>query len=152
MGAYILRRILLIVPTLFGIMVINFLLVQFVPGGPVEQMIANMQGQGNVFESFSGSGSDAGQNMGGSNGDFQYEGARGLPPELIAELEEQFGLDKPPLERFVNMMWNYMRFDFGESYFRKIDVLDLVLEKMPVSISLGPVSYTHLTLPTTPYV
>jgi microcin C transport system permease protein len=137
MGAYLLKRILLIVPTLFGIMVINFLLVQFVPGGPVEQMIANMQGQGNVFESFSGSGSDTGQDMGGSGGDYQYEGARGLPPEMIAELEKQFGLDKPPLERFVGMMWNYMRFDFGESYFRKIEVLDLVLEKMPVSISLG---------------
>jgi len=137
MGAYILRRLLLIVPTLFGIMVINFALVQFVPGGPVEQMIAQMQGQGNVFESFSGSGTDAGQEAGGAGGDFGYEGARGLPPELIAELEEQFGLDKPPLERFVNMMWNYMRFDFGESYFRKIDVLDLVLEKMPVSITLG---------------
>ncbi|MDZ7709430.1 MAG: microcin C ABC transporter permease YejB [Roseovarius sp.] len=136
MGAYILRRLLLIVPTLFGIMVINFALVQFVPGGPVEQMIAQMQGQGNVFESFAGSGSDTGQQMVGEGND-QYLGARGLPPELIKELEEQFGLDKPPLERFVNMMWNYMRFDFGESYFRKIDVLDLVLEKMPVSVTLG---------------
>ncbi len=138
MGAYILKRILLIVPTLFGIMVINFLLVQFVPGGPVEQMIANMQGQGNVFESFSGAGSDTGQDLGEFRGESdQYAGARGLPPEMIAELEAQFGLDKPPLERFVGMMWNYMRFDFGESYFRKIEVLDLVLEKMPVSISLG---------------
>ncbi|WP_417726460.1 microcin C ABC transporter permease YejB [Roseovarius sp.] len=138
MGAYILRRLLLIVPTLFGIMVINFALVQFVPGGPVEQMIANMQGQGNVFESFSGSGADTGQEMvGAAGGNDQYLGARGLPPELIKELEEQFGLDKPPLERFFSMMWNYMRFDFGESYFRKIEVLDLVLEKMPVSITLG---------------
>ncbi|HAW46395.1 MAG TPA: microcin ABC transporter permease, partial [Roseovarius sp.] len=136
MGAYILRRLLLIVPTLFGIMVINFALVQFVPGGPVEQMIAQMQGQGDVFESFAGSGSDTGQDLSGGGND-QYLGARGLPPELIAELEEQFGLDKPPLERFFNMMWNYMRFDFGESYFRKMEVLDLVLEKMPVSISLG---------------
>ncbi len=136
MGAYILRRLLLIVPTLFGIMVINFALVQFVPGGPVEQMIAQMQGQGDVFESFAGSGSDTGQDLSGGGND-QYLGARGLPPELIAELEEQFGLDKPPLERFFNMMWNYMRFDFGESYFRKVEVLDLVLEKMPVSISLG---------------
>ncbi|MCZ0812571.1 microcin C ABC transporter permease YejB [Roseovarius sp. EGI FJ00037] len=138
MGAYILRRLLLILPTLLGIMVINFALVQFVPGGPVEQVIANMQGQGDVFESFSGAGSDAGSDMnaqGGGNSD--YIGARGLPPELIADLERQFGLDKPPLERFLNMMWNYMRFDFGESYFRKIEVTDLVLEKMPVSISLG---------------
>ncbi len=138
MGAYILRRLLLIVPTLFGIMVINFALVQFVPGGPVEQMIANMQGQGNVFESFSGAGTDTGQVLVGTvGGSDAYLGARGLPPELIKELEEQFGLDKPPLERFFNMMWNYMRFDFGESYFRKIEVLDLVLEKMPVSITLG---------------
>jgi microcin C transport system permease protein len=138
MGAYILRRLLLIVPTLFGIMVINFALVQFVPGGPVEQMIANMQGQGNVFESFSGSGSETGQDLiGAAGGNDRYLGARGLPPELIKELEEQFGLDKPPLERFIGMMWNYMRLDFGESYFRKINVLDLVLEKMPVSITLG---------------
>jgi microcin C transport system permease protein len=136
MGAYILRRILLIVPTLFGIMVINFVLVQFVPGGPVEQVIANMQGQGDVFEGFAGSGSDAGEDSTRAGGE-DYVGARGLPPELIEDLERQFGLDKPPLERFVNMMWNYMRFDFGESYFRKIEVTDLVLEKMPVSISLG---------------
>jgi microcin C transport system permease protein len=138
MGAYILRRLALIIPTLLGIMIINFALVQFVPGGPVEQMIANMQGQGNVFESFAGSGSDTGQDLiGAAGGNDRYLGARGLPPELIKELEEQFGLDKPPLERFLGMMWNYMRLDFGESYFRKINVLDLVLEKMPVSITLG---------------
>jgi microcin C transport system permease protein len=137
MGAYILRRLLLIIPTLFGIMVINFALVQFVPGGPVEQAIANMQGKGDVFDSFSGAGSDAGTSMGSEGGQSQYAGARGLPPEMIAELEEQYGLDKPPLERFALMMWNYARFDFGESYFRKIGVTELVLEKMPVSISLG---------------
>jgi microcin C transport system permease protein len=138
MGAYILRRLALIVPTLLGIMIINFALVQFVPGGPVEQMIANMQGQGNVFESFSGAGADTGQDLvGAAGGNDRYLGARGLPPELIKELEEQFGLDKPPLERFLGMMWNYIRFDFGESYFRKVGVLELVLEKMPVSITLG---------------
>jgi len=138
MGAYILRRLALIIPTLLGIMIINFALVQFVPGGPVEQMIANMQGRGDVFESFAGSGSDTGQDLVGTvGGSDAYLGARGLPPELIKELEEQFGLDKPPVERFLGMLWNYMRFDFGESYFRKIDVLDLVLEKMPVSITLG---------------
>lgn len=136
MGAYILRRLLLILPTLLGIMVINFALVQFVPGGPVEQAIANMQGKGDVFDSFAGGGSDAGPAMDSGGGD-KYVGARGLPPEMIAELEKQFGLDKPPLERFLNMMWNYVRLDFGESYFRKIDVTALVLEKMPVSISLG---------------
>ncbi|SLN60435.1 Inner membrane ABC transporter permease protein YejB [Roseovarius litorisediminis] len=135
MGAYILRRLLLIIPTLLGIMIINFALVQFVPGGPVEQMIAQIQGGGDVFGGFAGGGEDA--TLSADNENSQYAGARGLPPEFIKELEEQFGLDKPPLERFFNMMWNYMRFDFGESYFRKIDVLDLVLEKMPVSITLG---------------
>ncbi len=136
MGAYILRRLLLIIPTLVGIMIINFALVQFVPGGPVEQIIAKMQGEGDVFEGFSGGGSDAGGQM-LSQGNEKYVGARGLPPELIKELEAQFGLDKPPLERFAGMMWDYARFDFGESYFRKIAVTDLVLEKMPVSITLG---------------
>jgi len=143
MGAYILRRLLLIIPTLFGIMVINFTLVQFVPGGPVEQAIARAQGQGDVFGGFAGtqSGDPAGasdfEGGGASGGSSEYVGARGLPPEFIEELEREFGFDKPPLERFVNMMWNYMRLDFGESYFRSIGVIDLVLEKMPVSISLG---------------
>jgi microcin C transport system permease protein len=137
MAAYILRRLLLIIPTLLGIMIINFALVQFVPGGPVEQAIANMQGKGDVFEGFAGGGSDAGQGLDAGGGESRYVGARGLPPEMIEELEKQFGLDKPPLERFLGMMWNYVRFDFGESYFRKIEVTDLVLEKMPVSISLG---------------
>ncbi|WP_371038170.1 microcin C ABC transporter permease YejB [Rhodosalinus sp. FB01] len=135
MGAYILRRLLLIVPTLLGIMIINFTLVQFVPGGPVEQIIAQMQGQGDVFEGFAGSGEDAGSTSAEELDG--YAGARGLPPEFIADLERQFGLDKPPLERFFGMLWDYMRLDFGESYFRKIEVTELVLEKMPVSISLG---------------
>ncbi len=134
MGAYILRRLLLIIPTLLGIMIINFALVQFVPGGPVEQVIAQMQGEGDVFGGFVGGGEDATLQEGDSEG---YMGARGLPPEFIEELKAQYGLDKPPLERFLGMMWNYMRFDFGESYFRSIDVTELVLEKMPVSISLG---------------
>jgi ABC-type dipeptide/oligopeptide/nickel transport system permease component len=133
-GAYILRRLLLILPTLFGIMVINFLLVQFVPGGPVEQVIAQMQGEGDVFGGFAGGAEDATLNEGEGEG---YAGARGLPPEFIDELEAQYGLDKPPLQRFLDMMWNYMQFDFGESYFRSISVTDLVLEKMPVSITLG---------------
>ncbi|MEM7732500.1 MAG: microcin C ABC transporter permease YejB [Pseudomonadota bacterium] len=134
MGAYILRRLLLIIPTLFGIMVINFALVQFVPGGPVEQIIAEMQGEGDVFAGFSGGAEDATLQ---ENNDSAYAGARGLPQEFIDELRAQYGLDKPPLERFVDMMWSYMRFDFGESYFRSIEVTDLVLEKMPVSITLG---------------
>ncbi|MDP5349459.1 MAG: microcin ABC transporter permease, partial [Paracoccaceae bacterium] len=137
MGAYILRRLALVIPTLLGIMVINFALVQFVPGGPIEQIIAQVQGQGDVFEGFAGGG-DAGASAGaGSGADSEYAGARGLPPEFIAQLEKEFGFDKPPLERFLNMLWNYMRLDFGESYFRSISVIDLVLEKMPVSITLG---------------
>ena len=134
MSAYILRRLLLILPTLFGIMVINFTLVQFVPGGPIEQIIAQMEGRGDVFEGFAG-GADAGGGRG--DGDSGYLGGRGLPPEFIEDLERQFGFDKPPVERFFEMLWNYLRFDFGESYFRSISVVDLVLEKMPVSISLG---------------
>ncbi|HEY9020647.1 MAG: microcin C ABC transporter permease YejB [Paracoccaceae bacterium] len=135
MGAYILRRLALIIPTLLGIMIINFALVQFVPGGPIEQIIAQVQGQGDVFEGFAGGG-DAGVSA-GAGSDSEYAGARGLPPEFIAQLEAEFGFDKPPLERFFTMLWNYMRLDFGDSYFRSISVIDLVLEKMPVSITLG---------------
>ncbi len=134
MGAYILRRLLLVIPTLLGIMIINFTLVQFVPGGPIEQIIARMEGGGDVFEGIAGGGGDVDF---GSEANSEYAGARGLSPEFIAELEKQFGFDKPPIERFFNMMWDYMRFDFGESYFRSISVFDLVLEKMPVSITLG---------------
>ena len=133
MGAYIARRLLLVLPTLLGILVINFALTQFVPGGPIEQVLANMEGQGDVFESFSGTSSEVAE----ASETNDYVGARGLPPEFIAELEKEFGFDKPPLERFLTMLWNYLRFDFGESYFRSISVVDLVLEKMPVSISLG---------------
>jgi len=138
MGAYILRRLLLIVPTLIGIMVINFTLTQFVPGGPIEQIIAQMQGQGDVFEGIAGGGDvgEAFQNGGGGAGE-KYVGARGLPPEFIKELEKEFGFDKPPLQRFLTMLWNYARFDFGQSYFRSVSVVDLVLEKMPVSITIG---------------
>ena len=136
MGAYILRRLLLMIPTLLGIMIINFALIQFVPGGPVEQVLAQLEGEGDAFANIAGGGDGAGvgdQTGGGS----EYLGARGLPPEFIEELERQFGFDKPPLERFLLMMWDYVRFDFGESYFRSISVVDLVLEKMPVSITLG---------------
>ena len=135
MGAYILRRLLLIIPTLLGIMIVNFTLVQFVPGGPIEQIIAQMEGGGDVFEGIAGGGSDIEQQTGGVND--RYVGARGLPPEFIAELEKEFGFDKPPLQRFLDMMGNYLTLDFGQSYFRSISVIDLVLEKMPVSISLG---------------
>ncbi len=135
MGAYILRRLLLVIPTLLGVLIINFALVQFVPGGPIEQIIAQMEGEGDVFQSIAGGGGDA--DIGSSEENSQYAGARGLPPEFIAELEQEFGFDKPPVERFLNMMWNYIRFDFGESYFRSISVVDLVIEKLPVSITLG---------------
>jgi len=132
LGAYIFRRLLLVIPTLFGIMVINFTLTQFVPGGPIEQIIAQIEGGGDVFEGISGTASETVD--GGSEG---YVGARGLPADFIEDLEREFGFDKPPLERFFSMMWDYMRFDFGESYFRSISVVDLVIEKMPVSITLG---------------
>ena len=137
MSAYILRRLLLVIPTLFGILLVNFTLTQFVPGGPVEQAIARFQGGGDVFGGFAGGNDDAGGSNLDTASDSTYVGARGLPPEFIAELEKEFGFDKPPVERFFTMVWDYMRFDFGESYFRSIGVIDLVMEKMPVSISLG---------------
>ena len=138
MGAYILRRLLLVIPTLIGVMLINFVLIQFVPGGPIEQVIAQLEGIGEATDRVTGGSGDPGfsQDAGGSN-DSGYRGAQGLPPEFIEKLEKEFGFDKPPVERFLTMMWNYLRFDFGESYFRSISVVDLVLEKMPVSITLG---------------
>lgn len=144
MGAYILRRLLLMIPTLIGIMTITFVIVQFAPGGPVEQVIAQLQGGGDsASERLSGSGPDQNventleQGVGNSEVTTKYRGAIGLDPEFIDKIEKQFGFDKPPLERYLLMMWNYFRFDFGESYFRKIGVVDLIIEKMPVSISLG---------------
>jgi microcin C transport system permease protein len=120
-------------------MVLNFVLTQFIPGGPIEQIIAEMEGRGDVFENISGGMGDSGREFSDSGIQVQgsYVGAEGLDPAYLASLEKQFGFDKPPLERFIDMMWNYIRFDFGESYFRKISVVDLVLEKMPVSITLG---------------
>ena len=142
MGAYILRRILLMIPTLLGIMAISFAVIQFAPGGPIEQIIAKLQGQGGDFtDRISGGG--GGDSAGGSSFDVggeassRYRGAQGLDPEFIAKLEQQFGFDRPPLERFFKMLWDYARFDFGESFFRKISVIDLIIEKMPVSISIG---------------
>ena len=143
MGAYILRRILLMIPTLLGIMAISFVVIQFAPGGPVEQVIARLTNQGGDSSDRLGGGGGGGDTMGGSGFDAagaansKYRGAQGLDPEFIARLEQQFGFDKPPLERFGLMLWNYARFDFGDSYFRDISVIDLILEKMPVSISLG---------------
>ncbi len=139
MGAYLLRRILLMIPTILGIMAISFLVVQFAPGGPVEQVIARLQGQtGGGSDGLGGGGADAGNasmDVGGESA--RYRGAQGLDPEFIASLEKQFGFDRPPLERFGKMLWDYLRFDFGDSYFRDIPVIQLIIEKMPVSISLG---------------
>lgn len=140
MGAYILRRLLLMIPTLIGIMAISFVIVQFAPGGPVERVIAQVTGTDvGATARVSGGGGDFGGVQGGGGGDVgsKYRGARGLDPEFIKKLEKQFGFDKPPLERFWLMMKNYAVFDLGESYFRSISVLRLVREKMPVSISLG---------------
>ena len=141
MGAYILRRLLLMIPTLFGIMAVSFAVIQFAPGGPVEQVIAKITGQGGgPGDRLSGGGADMGmQNFdaGGSDVSSRYRGAQGLDPEFIKKLEKQFGFDKPPLERFFMMLWNYSRFDFGRSYFRDISVLQLIKEKLPVSMSLG---------------
>ncbi|WP_299613090.1 microcin C ABC transporter permease YejB [uncultured Tateyamaria sp.] len=137
MAPYILRRLLLVIPTLLGILLVNFTLTQFVPGGPVEQAIARAQGGGDVFGGFAGGNNDAGEDELNTASDSTYVGARGLPPEFIEELEREFGFDKPPIQRFLNMIWNYARFDFGESYFRSISVIDLVIEKLPVSITLG---------------
>ncbi|MFD1697063.1 microcin C ABC transporter permease YejB [Roseibium aestuarii] len=142
MGAYILRRLLLMIPTLIGIMAVNFFIIQFAPGGPVERVIAQLQGNDvSATARISGGSSDmapGADSVGTMDGvSSKYRGAQGLDPEFIKELEAQFGFDKPPLERFVGMMWDYARFDFGESYFRDISILELIKEKMPVSISLG---------------
>ena len=137
MGAYIIRRLLLMIPTVFGIMAVSFLITQFAPGGPVEQALAAFSGErGGIEERLTGGGGDfTAQQTQGSNG--LYRGSQGLPPELVARIEKQFGFDKPPLERFFSMIGNYLRFDFGQSYYRDISVIDLIKEKMPVSISLG---------------
>ena len=138
MGSYILRRILLMIPTLVGIMAISFLVIQFAPGGPIEQVIASLQGEaGGAMDRVSGGGGDFGSGSSGGSDNSGYRGAQGLDPAFIERLEKQFGFDKPPLERFGMMLWNYVRFDFGDSYFRSVSVWDLILEKMPVSISLG---------------
>jgi microcin C transport system permease protein len=142
MGAYILRRILLMIPTLLGIMAVSFAVIQFAPGGPVEQVIARLTNQGGDASDRLGGGGGGGDMTGagldaGGDVNSKYRGAQGLDPEFIKKLEKQFGFDKPPLERFGLLLWNYARFDFGNSYFRDISVVDLILEKMPVSISIG---------------
>jgi microcin C transport system permease protein len=146
MLAYIARRLLLIIPTLFGIMVINFVIIQAAPGGPVEQVIAQLKGT--AVEATARVGGSTGGETGGpkpaggpgqAGGDVtsKYRGARGLDPEFIRSLEKQYGFDKPPVERFLLMMKHYVVFDFGQSFFRDRPVVDLIREKLPVSISLG---------------
>jgi microcin C transport system permease protein len=144
MIAYILRRLLLIIPTMLGIMLVTFVIVQFAPGGPVERLIAQLTGTDpGATTMFSGGGGDFAGRRGQGNipGDVgapsKYRGAQGLDPEFIKSLEKQFGFDKPAYERFFLMIKNYLLFDFGESYFRDTSVLSLIKEKMPVSISLG---------------
>ena len=133
MLSYIFRRLILIVPTLIGIMCINFLLVQFVPGGPVEQIISDLEKNSSFLDSIGG----GAQEIKTSDGTGPYKGSVGLPKDFIDELEAQFGFDKPLWERFFSMMFDYITLDFGDSYFRSISVIELVIEKMPVSISLG---------------
>ncbi len=133
MGLYLIKRLLLILPTLFGIMVINFTIIQFAPGGPVEQALAQASGFGNM--SSTASVSSAGS-MGPSS-ENSYTGASGLDPQMVEQLKAQFGFDKPAHVRFFEMMANYLTFDFGYSYFQDRPVVDLVLERLPVSMSLG---------------
>ena len=131
MLAYIFRRLLLIIPTLFGILLINFAIIQAAPGGPVEQMIAKLEGFEGATSRIAGGGSEVA--VAGSN----YRGAQGLDPDLIAEIEKMYGFDKSAPERFWIMLKSYAQLDFGDSFFRDAKVIDLIIEKMPVSISLG---------------
>ncbi len=144
MSAYILRRLLLMVPTLLGILLVSFVVVQFAPGGPVERVIAQLSGSdtGATSRISGSSGGDFGgrmQQMGAASDAVtsKYRGAQGLDPAFIKRLEQQFGFDKPAPERFLLMVWNFARFDFGNSYFRDVSVIQLIKEKMPVSMSLG---------------
>jgi microcin C transport system permease protein len=130
MAAYLIRRLILIIPTLFGIIAINFVIIQFAPGGPVEQVLAELRGKGGLSSRLGSASSDV-----GSAG--TYRGSRGLDPHVIADIKKMFGFDKPPLTRFVEMVRGYLTFDFGRSFFRDKGVLGLIFEKLPVSLSLG---------------
>ena len=137
MAAYIFRRLLLMIPTLFGILLLNFLIIQLAPGGPVEQALAHMQGFAVDATSRIGSGERSDISADSSSGESKYRGAQGMDPALVAEIEQLYGFDKPPHERFFKMVGDYLRFDFGRSFFSDKPVVDLIIEKMPVSISLG---------------
>ncbi|PQA51048.1 microcin C ABC transporter permease YejB [Amnimonas aquatica] len=138
MASYIARRLLLMIPTLFGILLINFLIIQAAPGGPVERTLAQLQGLGASMGAGGavGGGGDL-ASAGGGHGPGGYRGSQGLSAELVAEIEQQYGFDKPPAERFWKMITDFASFDLGDSFYRDIPVLDLVLEKLPVSLSLG---------------
>src|SRR6478736_1757684 len=143
MTAYIARRILLMIPTLLGILFVSFVVVQFAPGGPVERVIAQLSGADTGGSSRISGGGDFAQRAPGQLGaggdaiNSKYRGAQGLDPDFIKKLEKQFGFDKPAPERFALMVWNFARFDFGKSYFRDVSVIQLIKEKLPVSMSLG---------------
>ncbi|MBV0932183.1 microcin C ABC transporter permease YejB [Marinobacterium weihaiense] len=135
MAAYIVRRLLLIIPTLFGILLLNFVLVQFAPGGPVEKTLAQLEGLEVTAANRIGSGQQSDVAAGSS--DSGYRGAQGLDPSLVAEIEQLYGFDKPAHERFYQMLVNYLQFDFGKSFYSDKTVIELIVEKLPVSISLG---------------
>jgi len=133
MFAYVVRRLLLIIPTLLGILLLNFVIIQAAPGGPVEQMIAKLEGVDSSGTSRISGASGGEASSGGNN----YRGTQGLDPDLIKQIEKMYGFDKPAYVRFAQMVKNYAKFDFGSSFFRDAKVTSLILEKMPVSISLG---------------
>ncbi|MFY0663515.1 MAG: microcin C ABC transporter permease YejB [Natronospirillum sp.] len=141
MGAYVVRRLLLVIPTLLAIITLNFAIIQIVPGGPVDQAIAGMMGMDfySATDRFSGGGADLQPSVPASNdqGTRTSRGARGLDPAVIAEIEAQFGFDKPFWQRYGIMLKDYLTFDFGDSLFRARTVIELIIERMPVSISLG---------------
>ncbi len=132
MGAYLLRRLLLLIPTLFGIITINFVVVQLAPGGPVDMMMAEMRGHGGGMTTrMTGAGAEEAASPGA------YRGARGLDLQTVARIKRMFGFDKPPLTRYLDMIGGYLRFDFGQSFFRDQSVLGLIGSRLPVSVSLG---------------
>ncbi|UJR62082.1 microcin C ABC transporter permease YejB [Dickeya zeae] len=139
MGTYLLRRLLLVIPTLWAIITINFFIVQIAPGGPVDQAIASIEmGQSTGFSMGGNDGGGLARGPGGKPSvENTYRGARGLDPEVIAEITKRYGFDKPLHERYFKLLWDYVRFDFGNSLFRGSSVIALIKESMPVSISLG---------------
>lgn len=137
MSVYIFRRLLLMIPTLFGIILLNFIIIQAAPGGPVEQTLAKLQGLDTSVQNRMGGGVSVEVSPTSGSSDSSYRGAQGLDPELVKEIEKLYGFDKPAHERFWLMIKNYLSFDFGDSFFRDKSVVDLVIDKMPVSISLG---------------